>query len=375
MSKVKKDSLGDRMKTYESVSRTFLTRRTPVIIRLDGSHFHTFTKGFDKPYDTILNRAMQSTMQYLCEKVQNCVLGYTQSDEITLVLCDYKTITTSAWFDNNVQKICSTAAALASVYFNNVFSEIVEKEYHLNNVSSKLYSTYTGAIISKPSFDARAFNLPKEEVCNCLIWRQQDAIRNSIQGLGQANFSHKELQGKSCANIKEMLLNIGEDWDKLPLKWQRGVCCIKSPTGRGWILDEGIPLFTEDRDYVNSRLTFEEVEVKVTELDLHTIGMIMKTLYESCGSYITMNKDEKSWEDIKPYIEEVVKEEESEDTYSFYFAELLNLICEDNCIELTTYEERTLYKSLGEEMSILSFILSTTKDTMPCLNIIYRDLF
>lgn len=101
----KNDSLGDRMKGYEGVSRNFLTRRVPAIIRLDGKAFHTFTKGMEKPFDLVLTQAMQETMKHLCENIQGCVLGYTQSDEITLVLTDYATIQTDAWFGYNIQKM------------------------------------------------------------------------------------------------------------------------------------------------------------------------------------------------------------------------------------------------------------------------------
>lgn len=97
----KNDSLGDRMKGYEGVSRNFLTRRVPAIIRLDGKAFHTFTKGMEKPFDLVLTQAMQEMMKHLCENIQGCVLGYTQSDEITLVLTDYATIQTDAWFSIN----------------------------------------------------------------------------------------------------------------------------------------------------------------------------------------------------------------------------------------------------------------------------------
>lgn len=96
MSKNTKDSLGDRMKTFESVPQNYLMRRTPVIIRLDGCHWHSFTRGLKKPFDSILQRSMQDTMKYLCENIMGCVLGYTQSDEITLVLCDYKKLDTQA---------------------------------------------------------------------------------------------------------------------------------------------------------------------------------------------------------------------------------------------------------------------------------------
>ena len=99
------DSLGDRMKRYENVNRTYLTRRTPVIIRVDGKAFHTFTKGFQKPFDNFMIRAMQTTMQCLCENIQGCVFGYTQSDEITIVLVDYQTLETGAWFEYNLSLI------------------------------------------------------------------------------------------------------------------------------------------------------------------------------------------------------------------------------------------------------------------------------
>ena len=108
----KNDSLGDRMKGYEGVSRNFLTRRVPAIIRLDGKAFHTFTKGMEKPFDLVLTQAMQETMKHLCENIQGCVLGYTQSDEITLVLTDYATIQTDAWFGYNIQKMCSVSASM-----------------------------------------------------------------------------------------------------------------------------------------------------------------------------------------------------------------------------------------------------------------------
>ena len=182
-----KTSLGDRMKGYENITRNHLISRMPVILRLDGRAFHTFTKGFDKPYDRIFAKAMERTMWYLCENIQGCVLGYTQSDEITLVLVDYQELNTSSWFDNNIQKMVSVAASMATLEFNRRFSSLT--------------SGYGGYVHEKAenmgaTFDCRAFNVPKDEVTNCVLWRQQDAIRNSIQALGQAHFSHKELHKK-----------------------------------------------------------------------------------------------------------------------------------------------------------------------------------
>lgn len=270
----KRDSLGDRMKTYENVTRTYLTRRTPVIIRLDGCHFHTFTRGMDKPYDEVFCKSMQDTMKFLCENIQNCVLGYTQSDEITLVLCDYKKITTAAWFDDNIQKMCSVSASLATLAFNRVFAENAQEAMYdccydfLNgNIGDEVlsnrqddydrYSDYLRTKTNKATFDSRVFNLPISEVCNCLIWRQQDATRNSIQGLGQKYFSHKQLEGKNNSQIQDMLmLEKGVNWNDIPTKFKRGSCCIK--TNEGWIIDNEIPIFTQDRDYIESRIVFEE---------------------------------------------------------------------------------------------------------------------
>lgn len=111
------------MKTYESISRNFLTRRVPVIIRIDGKAFHTFTRGLKKPFDTRIMDATRRTMKFLCRSIQGCIFGYTQSDEIALVLTDYETIATDSWFMYNVQKMCSIAASMATLEFNRLFRE------------------------------------------------------------------------------------------------------------------------------------------------------------------------------------------------------------------------------------------------------------
>ena len=159
-----RDNLGDRMKGYENVNRTYLTKRTPVIIRIDGKSFHTLTRGFRKPFDDILSTTMQETMKYLCENIQGCVLGYTQSDEITLVLVDYKNIDTSAWFDYNVQKCVSVSASMATFAFNNFLKRNV-RTLRRNNESDEYYRGVLDRAAEKGAmFDARVFNIPKEEV-------------------------------------------------------------------------------------------------------------------------------------------------------------------------------------------------------------------
>lgn len=268
---IKKDSLGDRMKEfYENRSKLYLPRRVPVIIRLDGKAFHTFTKGFKRPYDEILHNTMNATMKYLCENIQGCKLGYTQSDEITLLLTDYDTITTDAWFGYGMQKVCSVAASMATLafnrflrqYYNEALTELgapLDSDPYLSKLSEKLDCAM---------FDARCFSIPKDEVTNCFIWRQQDATRNAIQMLGQCNFSHRELQGKSCNDIQDMLMTQkGINFNDMPIEFKRGVCCYRitreatcvnkktqeeMPCIRSeWVLDKDIPIFTQDRDYVD----------------------------------------------------------------------------------------------------------------------------
>lgn len=280
------DDLGCRMKTfYEQIPKTKLMRRCPVAIRIDGRAFHTFTRGFQKPFDEVLIKSMQETMKYLCENIQGCVLAYTQSDEITLILIDYKKLTSSAWFDYEVQKICSIAASMATMAFNNIFSKYVkefdlELAYNDNGIDTKenrkLWEIYKKAINKGAMFDARCFNIPKEEVTNLVYWRQLDASRNSIQMVGQANFSHKELQNKSCNDIQNMLMTQkGINWNDLPTYQKRGSCCVRnkiviesdgvietiqlrdtSKFENKWIIDTDIPIFKgEGREYID-RLVF-----------------------------------------------------------------------------------------------------------------------
>lgn len=248
-----KDSIGDRMKeNYENRAKTKLLRRTPVIIRLDGKAFHTFTKEFNKPFDEILILTMQKTMLALCKLVQGCVLGYTQSDEITLVLTDYTKLETSAWFDYDIQKVCSVSASIATLVFNRCFLNEIQKKYE--SISELTASIYYQAWLKGALFDTRCFNIPKEEVTNCLLWRQQDATRNSINAVGQAYFSHRELQGLNVNQIQDKLFKEkGINWNDLPIYLKRGSCCIKQEINElsAWVIDNYIPIFKEDgRNYI-----------------------------------------------------------------------------------------------------------------------------
>ena len=267
------DELGQRMKEfYETIPKTRLMRRTPVAIRIDGKAFHTFTRGFKRPFDDILIKSMQETTKYLCESIQGCVLGYTQSDEITLILVDYQTFDTDAWFNYEIQKICSVAASMATMAFNKYFSDNVYEYYsHFYNGTgfNGAYWERLRAARNRAMFDARCFNIPREEVTNLIYWRQLDATRNSIQMVGQAHFSHNELHGKSCNDIQDMLmLQKGINWNDLPIYQKRGTCVVREsevePDENGdfrkhWKIDTKIPIFKgEEREYIEELIYFEE---------------------------------------------------------------------------------------------------------------------
>ena len=267
---MRKDNLGDRMKSYENITRTYLPGRMPIIVRIDGKAFHTFTKGFKKPFDDILMRAMEETAAVLCRDIEGVKVAYTQSDEISLLITNNDTWETQPWFGNNLQKMASVAASIATLAFNRAFWHEVNmlNNDYLNTENTERLKAYCRAIEKGATFDARVFVLPADEVCNYFIWRQQDAIRNSIQSMGQAHFSHKELMNKNCENIKQMLVEKNLKWESIPISYQRGICVVKKPTKvktqidmkamtymemtrNRWTVDSNIPLFWEDRKYID----------------------------------------------------------------------------------------------------------------------------
>lgn len=274
--------LANRMKDYEKRNRYYLQKRLPVIIRLDMRAGHTFTKGFKRPFDEIFMKTIAETAKYLCENIQNVKMSYQQSDEISLLLVDYEKLDTDQWFDYRVDKLCSISASMATMVFNRIFNGLV-REYRFNNgenfdLSTKegeekyyLLQKYQSAIDSGAMFDSRVFNIPREEVTNYFYWRQLDASRNSIQMVGQANFSHKELQYKSCNDIQDMLMTQkGINWNDFPTYQKRGSCVVRNKIvlesdgvkekcmlrdpkqgENNWIIDKDIPIFKGDgRQYI-----------------------------------------------------------------------------------------------------------------------------
>ena len=261
-------NLGTRMKEYEKRNQYYLQKRTPVAIRVDGRSFHTFTKGFQRPFDDILIKTMQETAKYMCENMGNAKFAYVQSDEITIILVDYDTLETDCWFNYRTDKLCSISASMATMAFNKFFYNMAMEETAGGEFTEGIAGIHLKAAEKGAMFDARCFNIPKEEVTNLIYWRQLDAARNSVQMVGQANFSHKELQNKSCNMIQDMLHEQkGINWNDFPVDCKRGAAVIKKKIGTNiaaacgiagatyenrWVIDRNMPMLKgEDRKYLD----------------------------------------------------------------------------------------------------------------------------
>lgn len=237
-----KDTLGDRMKSYERAYKYVLTPRTPVVIRVDGKAFHTYTRGL-QPFDPALMSMMDAAAKEICKQVSGAQIAYVQSDEISILLHYYKKFNSQPYFDNQLQKLASVTASIATA------TATME--------SLKVFGKYKPAM-----FDSRVFTLPEDEVCNYFLWRQQDWTRNSVQMLARSLYSHKECNNKNNSELQEMCFAKGKNWDKLPTSHKRGRCIryyeVNGWEPAGWQVDQEIPKFSEDREYINSLMTREE---------------------------------------------------------------------------------------------------------------------
>lgn len=242
--KVNGDALGDRMKRYENAYRAALPWRLPVVVRIDGRAFHTYTNGCERPFDARLVDAMDACAAAVCEDAHGAALAYVQSDEISVLLHGYRALDSQPWFDNGVQKIVSVAASLAS-------AEMTAR-------SASIFGE-----TKRAQFDARVFVLPEAEVCNYFIWRQQDAARNAIQMMASAHYSHRELHCKNTNVMQEMLFQRGVNFNDTPTRYKRGRCIVREvfevdgATRHRWAPDNEIPKFTQDRSYIERHLATE----------------------------------------------------------------------------------------------------------------------
>lgn len=251
-----KDSLGDRMKRFEGAYNQFLPGRMPMMLRLDGKGFHNYTKGMKRPWDDALNLVMDMTAKKLCQEIGGAQIAYVQSDEISILIHSYKKLESQAYFDGKIQKIVSVSAGIASATFT-------AESWRLNDEKQ----------IKPAYFDSRVFILPESEVANCLLWRQQDATRNSVQMLARSLYSHKECNNKNNSELQELCFQKGHNWNDVPTRHKRGRCIVKEQypvviTNREgltetvmrsrWTVDEEIPVFSQDREYINKYLATEE---------------------------------------------------------------------------------------------------------------------
>ena len=238
---MERSSLGDRMKGYELASKTCLPRRLPIIVRLDGAHFHTYTRGLDKPFDDKLIVAMNQTAIELCSQIQGAQLAFTQSDEVSILIHNYKHLNSGSWHDNAVQKMVSVAAGIAS--------STMTKE------SSEVFGQIKPAV-----FDARIFVVPEAEVCNYFVWRQKDQQRNSIQMVARSIYSDKQCYKKNKEDLKLMIINAGQDWGLLHNHYKYGRCIVKTKYERNdqirtkWKVQATTPIFQDNPSYINDLL-------------------------------------------------------------------------------------------------------------------------
>jgi len=267
-----KDALGDRMKDfYEDRTRTKLARRTNTIIRIDGKAFHTYTRGLERPFDMWLMEDMDATAAYLCKNIQGAKFAYVQSDEISILITDFDDLGTHAWFDNNLQKMASVAASMATARFNQL--RLIREAKNGGDLVGSQISQFPMAM-----FDARVFQIPfAAEVENYFIWRQQDATRNSISSAAQSVYSSKELHGVKTDGMQEMLFQKGINWNDYSPREKRGsvirkvekqfvrretmaevtdttVVIPESATYKRnvWEADQETPIFTQDREYLRN---------------------------------------------------------------------------------------------------------------------------
>ena len=205
---MRKDNLGDRMKEYEQAFSFKIPKKHPIIVRVDGKSFHTITRNMDKPFDKVFIDCMQETAKYLLKNVQNCLMVYVQSDEISLLIDDRKTQETDAFFDNKLNKIVSITSSMATMKFNNrlIFSHCIDKQ---------------------AMFDSRAFILSDIEIPNYFLWRMKDWERNSIQMLARSLYSAKELHKKNRKDLHGLMFKKGVNWAKIQPHLRNGTIFYK----------------------------------------------------------------------------------------------------------------------------------------------------
>lgn len=244
---MKNDEFGDRMKLYEQAEAgRQLIPLLPAVVRLDGKAFHTWTADLDRPFDKRMVSLMQATTVFLVDKI-GARVGYTQSDEISLVLHS-DTFESQIFYDGKIQKLCSVLASFATGYFNSMAKTIGLGDRPL------------------AFFDCRVWNVPnKEEAANAILWREQDASKNSISMLARTYFSHKELNGKSGSEMQEMLFQKHKiNWNDCPAFFKRGSFYSRRKTVREFTEEELMKIPEAHKPAPGAKL--ERTEIRLIEM-------------------------------------------------------------------------------------------------------------
>lgn len=265
-----------RMKeNYENRQRHYLTRRIPVIIRIDGKAFHTYTKDLQKPFDDGLIEDMNETAIYLCQNIQGAKCAYVQSDEISILVTDYDDVNTQAWFDYDQSKVESISASLATGKFNQLRLEREHREVESVGDNENLTR------ITLAHFDSRAFNIPKEEVANYFLARQKDAVKNSISSVAQSLYSHKELEGVNSNQKQELIFQKGINWNNFDSGKKRGRFIIKNTYVNDQLLnkfDFNNPIYEEDGKYY--KIVYEQTGSVIVPFSMKIIKPVVRTKWE-----------------------------------------------------------------------------------------------
>lgn len=285
-----KDELGDRMKAYEAPFDIVIPRRNYMLMRLDGVAFHSFTKGYKRPYDETLVTMMDETAKALCEQISGAEFAFVQSDEISIVVTDFKKIGTQPWFGKRLSKVLSVPAGMATSEFNRqlMLSKFTDCEFPMSEAS---ISGDSIANLKMGTFDNRVWIMSEiEEVINYYIWRQQDCTRNSISMSAQTYFSHNKLEGVNTDQMQEMLFKEeGINWNDYKTAYKRGRMIHKvyyevilaedrrtvidrieisqseferiksdkkdkTPVRSEWIVNTEIPIFTKEKEFLRDKL-------------------------------------------------------------------------------------------------------------------------
>lgn len=245
------ETLGDWCKWLEkNFSPEIAIPRLPVIIRIDGNNFHNWTKGLNRPFDEGLVNLMVDTTKFLVQET-NAVIGYTQSDEITLVL--YSEDRKSAIYnDGKKQKILSKLTGKCVSYFNEKRVEYLPTHNRIANFDCRIYQT--------PSL---------HDACVQLLWRENDATKNSISMLAQSLFPHKQLQNLNGNEMQDkMMLEKGINWNDLPVKYKRGTYVKRIKTTKPFTIEELATLPPKHQAHKNPDLVIERSIIKEIELPI-----------------------------------------------------------------------------------------------------------